>query len=92
MTFTKAPEVLSESSEITPSCDVFSMGIIMWEMLNQKLVYSDSNIPWTQITHRIVTEDMRPSINEVECNPKSEARISFFIDLMELCWDAVSIY
>lgn len=72
-----SPEVL-ERGQYTTRSDIYSFGIIMWEILHGKPVHYDENFgPQLQI--EICRNDKRPIIikNTPQC----------YIDLMKECWN-----
>ena len=72
-----APEVIA-GFKYTEKADVFSFGVILWELATRKPPYY--GIDGTEVSKKVIKEDMRPKINEREC-PKP------FLELMQLCWD-----
>lgn len=72
-----APEVIA-GFKYTEKADVFSFGVILWELATRKPPYY--GIDGTEVSKKVIKEDMRPKINEKDC-PKP------FLDLMSSCWD-----
>lgn len=72
-----APEVIA-GFKYTEKADVFSFGVILWELATRKPPYY--GIDGTEVSKKVIKEDMRPEINDKEC-PKP------FLELMHLCWD-----
>jgi serine/threonine protein kinase len=72
-----APEVIA-GFKYTEKADVFSFGVILWELATRKPPYY--GIDGTEVSKKVIKEDMRPKISEKEC-PKP------FLELMNMCWD-----
>ena len=72
-----APEVIA-GFKYTEKADVFSFGVILWELATRKPPYY--GIEGTEVSRRVVKEDMRPKISERE-SPAP------FLDMMKKCWD-----
>ena len=72
-----APEVIA-GFKYTEKADVFSFGVILWELATRKPPYY--GIDGTEVSRKVIKEDLRPKISEKEC-PKP------FLELMNLCWD-----
>jgi len=76
--FWMAPEV--QSMNYTSKIDVYSYGIILWELWSRKTPYSDiSGYSVKQIMYKVSNEGLRPQIPE-KC-PET------MCDLMKKCWD-----
>ena len=71
-----APEVLT-SQDYTEKADVFSFGIILWEIASRKPPYK--NISGISVATRVVSNNLRPPIDT--SFPKE------IIGLMTSCWD-----
>jgi serine/threonine protein kinase len=77
-----APEVLEEQSDVEHSlADVYSFGVIMWEVLTREQPYAGM-MP-AQIAVAVIRNDLRPSIH-------SRLRVTeeqgAYVDLMSKCW------
>ena len=72
-----APEVIA-GFKYTEKADVFSFGVILWELATRKPPYY--GIDGTEVSKKVIKEDMRPKISKHDC-PKP------FFELMNMCWD-----
>jgi mitogen-activated protein kinase kinase kinase 9 len=72
-----APEVI-DSNRYTEKADVFSYGVILWELATRKPPYY--GIDGQEVAKRVVHEGLRPSIRERDCPGP-------FLELMTECWD-----
>jgi len=71
-----APEVIA-SSHYTEKADVFSFGIMMWEMAARKPPYYGIDV--SEVAHRVVKKNYRPPIKDGDA-PYS------WVSLMKRCW------
>nr|XP_013010833.1 ankyrin repeat and protein kinase domain-containing protein 1 isoform X1 [Cavia porcellus] len=77
------PEVFLESNKTPrPSYDVYSFGIVIWELLTQKKPYSGLNMMTIIIR---VAAGLRPSLQPVSDEWPGEAQQ--MVALMKRCWD-----
>jgi len=76
-----APEVLEDQENVDYSlADVYSFGVIMWEMVSRRDPYTD--LSPAQIAVRVIRDDLRPNLDEKildECSPA-------YVELMQMCW------
>ncbi|RIB21612.1 kinase-like domain-containing protein, partial [Gigaspora rosea] len=71
-----APEVL-EGNQYTTASDIYSLAIIMWEILYGKpITYYQKPGPYLQF--QICIDNLRPNIEDAK---------SCYVDLMKKCWD-----
>jgi len=79
---TCAPEVLKRNM-YTEKADVYSFGIVLWEMFTRNQLYVGLN--FYELSSRVVNEGLRPDTTgprfQEEIIPKA------IIDLMKQCWD-----
>ena len=75
-----APEVIKQNKYST-KCDVYSFGIIMWEIATRKKLYENMN--QSQIIYKVCFEKGRPEMQEWDkYNAPKDYR-----ELMEKCWE-----
>lgn len=76
---TCAPEVLSKNHTYSEKADVYSFGIVLWEMFSRQPLYPDLN--FFELSQKVVEEDLRPDLSELPDKvPKS------IVSLMQQCW------
>ncbi|OMJ95254.1 hypothetical protein SteCoe_1469 [Stentor coeruleus] len=71
-----APEVI-QGEEYTEKADVYSFGIILWEIATRKPPFRD--LTGIQVSQEVVKNDLRPPVPKRCPDP--------FIKLMQKCWD-----
>jgi serine/threonine protein kinase len=75
-----APEVITNGTHISPPSDIFSFGVVLWELLSGQL-------PWQSCTsihimYQVVCNAARPPVPD-----RSVTSVpSGYIDLIEECW------
>jgi serine/threonine protein kinase len=72
-----APEVI-RGFKYTEKADVFSFGVIMWELATRKPPYY--GIDGQVVSQKVVREGLRPKISDREAP-------GAFLDLMKRAWD-----
>ncbi|KAL0480635.1 drkB, partial [Acrasis kona] len=78
---TCSPEVLSRN-QYTEKADVYSFGIVLWEMYTREVLYPSLN--FYELSSRVVNEGLRPPTDgEKFKSGKIPTKIK---DLMERCW------
>lgn len=89
-----APEVLSNQRTYSESCDVYSFGIIMYELFFEVLPYSKTNVfdenkeeddgtfvSLFQLGHRVIN-GTRPLLPDVELSEREQK----YVEIMKECW------
>ncbi|GAB4819683.1 hypothetical protein N2152v2_006729 [Parachlorella kessleri] len=71
------PEMLT-AGRLTTACDVYSFGILMWELATCQVAFAD--LPAAQILFRVVHLGERPKIPQVMQLPAD------YVSLMRRCW------
>jgi len=74
--FWAAPEVLQQLEPYNEKCDVYSFGIICWEILTRETLYPGLN--HLAVAYKVMMEDMRPEI-PAECPDHLST-------IMRKCW------
>ncbi len=69
------PEALGSQNPISMAWDVYSYGIVLWELLTHKIPFED--VPDIQLPNKIVNDGLRPEIPD--CHPR-------LASLMTNCW------
>ncbi|XP_051863793.1 mitogen-activated protein kinase kinase kinase 7-like isoform X1 [Drosophila albomicans] len=78
-----APEVADASSKYTEICDVFSYGIVFWEVMSRKKPFYDSEIKDPISIQKNLLQGKRPNIQDMKLNKD----FNYLIKLIELCWN-----
>ncbi|KAF6258032.1 hypothetical protein COO60DRAFT_1693831 [Scenedesmus sp. NREL 46B-D3] len=78
-TVTHMPPELLVAGKLTPAADVYSFGIMMWELVSRQLPFA--GLHHGEVIHRVVTQDLRPG-------PwPGQARLPRgYVALGEACW------
>ncbi|KAH8397360.1 hypothetical protein KR215_000749, partial [Drosophila sulfurigaster] len=76
-----APE--NFNGKYTEKCDVFSFGIIFWEVMSRKMPFYEFNNLHPLAIHKKIIEDNRPKINDMMIYEDSEC----IKPIIEKCWD-----
>ncbi|KAK9820960.1 hypothetical protein WJX81_007609 [Elliptochloris bilobata] len=80
-----APEVLAGRS-YDCSCDVYSFGIILWELLTWRVPWEEYEGPW-QVVIAVVDRGLRPEVPPESALPTPPLRQhGAYIALMRRCW------
>ena len=76
-----APEVFTETASVGAKTDIYSFGIVMFEIMTETLPYSGFDID--QIAYRVVNMQQRPDdFRSVVYKPDRDK----LIQLMQQCW------
>merc|ERR1712000_41900 len=78
-----APEIMKKE-QYTEKADVFSFGIIMWELIMRQKPFDEYEIARSEFTYQLedaIVGGLRPTI------PADSNCPSQFKELMERCWD-----
>eukprot|EP00878_Enallax_costatus_P021947 GHUV01023262.1.p1 GENE.GHUV01023262.1~~GHUV01023262.1.p1 ORF type:complete len:315 (+),score=85.65 GHUV01023262.1:600-1544(+) len=81
-TVTHMPPEMLVAGKLTPAADVYSYGIMMWELVTRSLPFQ--GLHHGEIIHKVVTEDLRPGPW-----PALSAGLHLpadYIPLAEVCW------
>lgn len=76
---TCAPEVLSKGGTYSEKADVYSFGIVLWEMFSRKPLYPD--LTFFELSEQVVENDLRPNVSELPPNVPPD-----IIAIMQQCW------
>lgn len=74
-----APEVM-RNQPYTEACDVYSFGIILWEIVTRAELYA--GLHPLSVGYRVLKQNLRPEL------PDAATSIPEMIALMQRCWDA----
>lgn len=74
-----APELLDEDPSYTPKVDVYSYGIMLWEMLAQKVPYNGEDP--TKVIAKVYKNNARPIF------PSDVDKVPGMKKLIEECWE-----
>merc|ERR1711916_286576 len=75
-----APELFANTDAASPACDVYSYGILCWEILQASTPpYMDLDKPWK--IRDFVQGGGRPSLDEVPAE---------WHDFVQMCWSGIS--
>ena len=81
--FYRAPELFQKDKQInvTTKCDIYSLGIVMWQMLTRESPYHEEHEDPHVIIYQIVTRKLRPKFpnNSLLNVPKCPSCASFFL-------------
>lgn len=75
-----APELFLGESSYSNKVDVYSYGIILWELVNRQTPYNGMDVP--EMITKIITNDIRP-----EMNSQNPGCSKSFRRLIEKCWN-----
>lgn len=79
-----APEILDGSTTYDQRADVYSMGIVLWEIGTRRMPYSEcAAMDSFELERAIVADNKRPDISLVLSFVEPE-----YIALLQECWDA----
>lgn len=80
-----APELFVSTFFSPEKCDIYSFGMILWEMSTQMYPYEDYDNTHT-IIYNVITNNLRPCLYKLsnEQNPKK-----IFKSTIERCWSQV---
>ena len=73
-----APELINEK-KLSPRLDIFSYGIVLWQLITCEVPYKDQELHPLEIMLKVGGENMRPPIPD-DCPEDIKV-------LMQQCWD-----
>ncbi|XP_032593451.1 uncharacterized protein LOC6563143 isoform X1 [Drosophila grimshawi] len=76
-----SPEVLTEKNA-SHKCNVYSFGIIFWELMSRKLPFQHLNCPVYEIKEYVLKGE-RPKLNEIRLQNCEQIK-----ELIEKCWNS----
>ncbi|XP_060645304.1 putative mitogen-activated protein kinase kinase kinase 7-like [Drosophila nasuta] len=80
-----APEVCISKGKYTEKCDIFSFGIILWEVMSRKKPFYELNDINIFAIQQKVVNGARPNINDaIFCD-----KLDYIGPIIENCWDNV---
>lgn len=74
------PEFMNRNIDL--KCDIYSFGILLWEIFSAKLAYAEYPLTPFQLIHKIGNEKLRPSLDELDLETSDSIR-----QLILRCWD-----
>lgn len=81
-----SPEVLANEA-YTESADVYSYGIILWEMMTRQVPFSTSTGNQMQVALQVMTAGLRPSLSSLPRLPGGDCMYpAELTGLMTACW------
>ncbi|KAI5098710.1 proto-oncogene serine/threonine-protein kinase mos [Silurus meridionalis] len=75
----RAPELL-RGEEVTPSADVYSFGVTLWQLFTREPPYEGER---QHVLYAVVAFNLRPDLNKPVFNPSGPIK-----DLISRCWSA----
>jgi mitogen-activated protein kinase kinase kinase 7 len=84
-----APELLSAPESATSACDVFSLGMVMWELLARREPFAD--LPLHALLHQLTqAPGLRPPLpgdEDWEPEGAAEEPAPGWVRLIRACWE-----
>jgi serine/threonine protein kinase len=77
----KSPEII-KNELIDFKSDIYSFGILMWEIFSEKKAFSEFSLYPFQLSYKIAKEKIRPDLNLLELHTPSSIK-----NLIIRCWD-----
>ncbi|XP_034100289.1 tyrosine-protein kinase JAK2-like isoform X1 [Drosophila albomicans] len=78
-----APELLDADGKYTEKCDVFSFGIIFWEVMSRKKPFENLKDMHPFAIQKKIVEGVRPNVNDI----MTFANSHLIKQSIEECWD-----